>query len=246
MLPTPRKSKNAHGFYRNRPREAKPATVFCRNERRETKTPTVFIEKRQKLRIPWTESSKNGKNCEFRGRNHQKTEKTGFHPRMTSEKRKKPRIPWTESSKNRKNRLSSTDDERKTEKTAFPPRGKIKIIRFLRFPLEGKAKTFKNCVSPRREKQNHPKTDFPPRPKICWPPKLFLASAKHLEIRKHHCSSILLPRMRGSSQINFVILPSLNNDYDKKSEERYLQSLDDRGWRERPAYADEIHRGHPR
>ena len=141
-------------------------------------------------------------------------------------KRKKLRIPWAESSKNNENRLSPPwgksespvfcvspqRENQKHQKTAFPPRGKIKNTQKLRFPLEGKAKTPKNRVSPQGEKQKHSKTDFPPRPKICWPPKLFLASAKHLEIKKHHCSSILLPRMRGSSQINFVILPSLNNE----------------------------------
>ena len=34
-----------------------------------------IIKKRKKLRIPWAESSKNGKNCGFRGQNHQKNGK---------------------------------------------------------------------------------------------------------------------------------------------------------------------------
>ena len=40
------------------------------------KTVHGFIKKRKKPQIPWTVSSKNGKNRKFRGRNRQKTVKT--------------------------------------------------------------------------------------------------------------------------------------------------------------------------
>ena len=134
--------------------EPKPATVFCRNRRREAKPATGFIKKRRKLRIPWAESSKNGENCEFRGRNHQKTAKTANFVDRIVKKRQKLRIPWTESSKNGKNRLSPPWGKSKLPKNRVsPPWGKSKLPVFCVSPPWGKSKSPKNCVSQPWERQ---------------------------------------------------------------------------------------------
>ena len=79
-----------------------------------------IIKKQQKLRIPWTESSKNGENCEFRGQNRQKTAKTANSVDGIIKKRKKP---------------------------AFPTLGKVKITQKLRFPTLGKTRIKKSGAS---------------------------------------------------------------------------------------------------
>ena len=71
---------------------------------------------------PSTVSSKNSKNCEFRGQNHQKTAKTANSVDGIIKKQKKLRIPWAESSKNRKNCEFRGRNHQKTEKTGFHPR----------------------------------------------------------------------------------------------------------------------------
>ena len=71
---------------------------------------------------PSTVSSKNRKNCGFRGRNHQKTEKTANSVDGIIKKQKKLRIPWTESSKNGENCEFRGQNHQKTAKTGFHPR----------------------------------------------------------------------------------------------------------------------------
>ena len=100
--------------------EAKPATVFAEIGVGKQNLPPV--------------SSKNGKNCKFRGRNRQKTVKTANSVNGIIRNRRKLQIPWEESSKNSKNCKFCGQNHQKTEKTGFPHPG---------------------------ENQNHPKTAFP-------------------------------------------------------------------------------------
>ena len=105
--------------------EAKPATGFGRNRRWEAKPPTVFAEIGVgKQNLPPV-SSKNGKNCEFRGQNHQKTEKTGFpHP---GENQNHPFFafphPW-ESQKRPKTAFPHPGESQNHPFSAFLPREK--------------------------------------------------------------------------------------------------------------------------
>ena len=132
------------------PRMSKTAPVFCRNERREAKPATGFIKKQQKLQIPWTESSKNGENCKFRGRNHQKTAKTANSVGGIVKKRRKLQIPWAESSKIGENCVSPPWGKSKTAKNRVsPPWGKSESPKNRFSPPWGKVKIGKNCVSPR-------------------------------------------------------------------------------------------------
>ena len=93
-------------------------------------------------------SSENGKNCGFRGRNHQKTEKTAFHPRMMREKQQKQHFIHGWWGKNRKNSSDTGVNRPFLPKTAFLPREKVRITHFLRFPLEKKSKSPVFRVSP--------------------------------------------------------------------------------------------------
>ena len=114
----------------------------------EAKPATGFIEKRKKLRIPWTESSKNGKNCEFRGQNRQKTGKTANSVDGIVKKRRKLQIPWTESAKIGENRKFRGQNQRKTAKTANSV-GRISEKRQkLQIPWAESAKNGENNVSP--------------------------------------------------------------------------------------------------
>ena len=79
-------------------------------------------------------SSKNGENCKFRGRNHQKSLKIANSVDGIIKKRKKP---------------------------AFPTLGKVKITQKPHFPTLGKSKMPKNNVSQPWESQKRPKTAFP-------------------------------------------------------------------------------------
>ena len=121
-----------------------------------------IIKKRKKLRIPWAESSKNGENCKFRGRNRQKTEKTAdsvdgiikkrrklrilwaeYHQKTAKtansvdriiKKRQKLQIPWAESSEIGQNCKFCGQNHQKSVKTAFPKLGKSKITQKQHFP----------------------------------------------------------------------------------------------------------------
>ena len=63
-------------------------------------------------------SSKNSENCEFRGRNHQKSLKTANSVDGIIKKRRKLRIPWTESSEIAENCKFCGRNHQKTAKTA--------------------------------------------------------------------------------------------------------------------------------
>ena len=126
-LPSPRMSKTCHRFLQKTEKTANSVDGI--------------IKKRKKLRIPWTESSKNSENCEFRGRNRQKTAKTADSVGRIIKKRKKPAFP-------------TLGKVKITRFLRFPTLGKDKITRFLRFPTLGKIKiTQKLCFgAPRRAK----------------------------------------------------------------------------------------------
>ena len=114
------------------PDERKTAKTAFRgtptSEKTEKTTYSVggIIRNRRKLQIPWTESSKNGENCKFCGRNHQKSTKTANSVGRIIKKRKKPAFP-------------TLGKVRTTRFLRFPTLGKIKITHFLRFSLERKA-----------------------------------------------------------------------------------------------------------
>ena len=128
------------------PDERKTAKTVFRGtptgEKTEKTTYSVdgIIRNRRKLRIPWAESSKNGKNCKFRGRNHQKSLKTANSVDGIVKKQRKLQILWTESSEIDENCKFRGQNHQKTEKTGFPTLGKIKITHFLRFPTLGKVR----------------------------------------------------------------------------------------------------------
>ena len=123
-------------------------TLPLPSEKEEAKPATGFIKKRKKLQISWTESSKNSKNCEFRGRNRQKTAKTGFpHPGESQH------YPFSA--------FPHPGERQNQPETAFPNFGKGKISQKLRFPTLGKTKSPKKRVSQPWERQNQPKTAFP-------------------------------------------------------------------------------------
>ena len=119
-------------------------------------------------------SSKNGKNCGFRGRNHQKSLKTANSVDGIIKKRKKLRIPWAESSEiaencgfrgqNHQKSLKTANSVgriiKKRKKPAFPTLGKVRITHFLHFPTLGRSKTPENCVSATTEEQKIPKGEF--------------------------------------------------------------------------------------
>ena len=171
ILYFPNQSATSHLFLSWLPRYEKTTQPRPRMSRKRQKQPfrglgeakpaTGFIEKRKKLRIPWTESSKNGENCEFRGRNRQKTAKTANSVDGIIKKRRKLQIPWAESSEIAENCKFRGQNHQKTEKTAFPNLGKVKNSQKLRFPTLGKIKNrqkqrfghgrkienSKNCVS---------------------------------------------------------------------------------------------------
>ena len=65
-----------------------------------------FIGKRQKLQIPWAESSENGENRKFRGQNRRKMAKTANSVGRIVRKRRKLQIPWAESAENGENNVS--------------------------------------------------------------------------------------------------------------------------------------------
>ena len=161
---------------------------------------TPKSRKQQKPRIPWTESSKNGENCGFRGQNHQKTEKTAFpHP---GEKQNHPKTAFPnpgEKQKHPKTALPHPGENQKQLKTAFPNFGKDKITRKLRFPTLGKAKTPENCVSQLWERQNHSKTALPNFGKDKNTRKLRFGAPRRAEKRKKP----LVARKRNTKSPNF-------------------------------------------
>ena len=91
-------------------------------------------KKRKKLQIPWAESSEIDENCEFRGRNHQKSAKTANSVDGIIRNRRKLQIPWTESSKNDENCEFRGQNHQKTEKTGFPHPGENQNHPFSAFP----------------------------------------------------------------------------------------------------------------
>ena len=99
-----------------------------------------IIRNRRKLQIPWAESSKNGKNYVFCGRNHQKSLKTANSVDRIIKKRKKPAFPTLGKIKiTRFLRFPTLGKVRITRFLRFPTLGKVKITHFLRFSLERKA-----------------------------------------------------------------------------------------------------------
>ncbi|KGI60324.1 hypothetical protein [Prevotella sp. S7 MS 2] len=83
---------------------------------------------------------KNGKNCKFLGRNHQKSLKTANSVDGIVKKQRKLQILWTESSEIDENCKFRGQNHQKTEKTGFPHPGEVRITHFLRFPTLGKIK----------------------------------------------------------------------------------------------------------
>ena len=111
-------------------------------------------------------SSKNSENCEFRGRNRQKTAKTANSVDGIIKKRRKLRIPWTESSKNSENCEFCGRNHQKTEKTGFPHPGENQNYPFSAFPHPGENQNYPFSAFPHPgESQNHSKTAFRGTPK---------------------------------------------------------------------------------
>ena len=106
-------------------------------------------------------SSKNGENCEFRGRNRQKTEKTVFRGTPTGGKQRKLCFGAPRRAEIGKNRVSGHPDGQKTAKTVFRGTPTGRNWQKSRFPTLGKSKSPKNRVSQLWERQNHLKTAFP-------------------------------------------------------------------------------------
>ena len=100
-------------------------------------------------------SSKNGKNCGFRGRNHQKSLKTANSVDGIIKKRKKLRIPWAESSEIAENCEFRGQNHQKTEKTGFPHPGESQNHPFSAFPNFGKVKNARKlCFRHDRRAEN--------------------------------------------------------------------------------------------
>lgn len=109
---------------------------------------------------------KNGKNCKFRGRNHQKSTKTANSVGRIIKKRKKLRILWAESSEIAENCKFCGQNHQKTEKTGFPHPGENQNHPFSAFPHPGESQNHPFFAFPHPgESQNHPFSAFLPREK---------------------------------------------------------------------------------
>ena len=120
-------------FHASDPSEKQNRPRFHQKTAKTANSVDRIIKKQKKLRIPWTESSKNGKNRLSSTDDERKTVKTAFPPRGKSKNTQKPRFPPEGKSKSSKNCVSPRREKQNHPKTAFPPRGKVKHTQKLPF-----------------------------------------------------------------------------------------------------------------
>ena len=94
----PRRAENSENCVSGNPEERKTEKTANSVGR--------IVRNRQKLQIPWAESSEIGENCKFCGQNHQKTAKTANSVDRIVRNRRKPPFPTLGKAKSPKNSIS--------------------------------------------------------------------------------------------------------------------------------------------